>query len=171
MTVIFLHGLESGPHGGKYKALTKSFGEDVVISPDCTGITDVASRYRKVCEDLAGVAGPLILVGSSFGGLMALMYAEQHPDKVSAMVLCCPALLPKYQRYWGGLRTPWCPVTIIHGKEDDIVPPQASQSWAEAHGATLVLVEGDHRLSDQNNRLLLEVGFAHVQVEGWSPAM
>jgi pimeloyl-ACP methyl ester carboxylesterase len=37
--------------------------------------------------DAAGEAGPYVLVGHSFGGLVVLMYAEHHPDDVAGVVL------------------------------------------------------------------------------------
>ena len=38
----------------------------------------------------AGVRGPLILVGHSFGGLLCLMYAVKHRDRVAGIVLVDP---------------------------------------------------------------------------------
>ena len=36
--------------------------------------------------DVAAVPGPYLLVGFSFGGLLAIMYAATHPDQVTGMV-------------------------------------------------------------------------------------
>ena len=35
----------------------------------------------------AGIPGPYVLVGHSFGGLYTRLYAAQHPDEVAGMVL------------------------------------------------------------------------------------
>jgi pimeloyl-ACP methyl ester carboxylesterase len=35
----------------------------------------------------AGIAGPYVLVGQSFGGLYVRMYAARYPDEVAGMVL------------------------------------------------------------------------------------
>ena len=45
------------------------------------------SQQLHVLLAKAGVQGPLVLVGHSFGGLYARHYAAQYPDDVSGMVL------------------------------------------------------------------------------------
>ena len=37
--------------------------------------------------DEAGIAPPYVLVGASFGGMLAYLYANEHPDEVVGMVL------------------------------------------------------------------------------------
>jgi hypothetical protein len=51
--LVFLHGLESGPHGSKYQALRNLDPE--LISPDCTGVSDIGERLAIIEEALAGV--------------------------------------------------------------------------------------------------------------------
>lgn len=41
--------------------------------------------------DRAGVPGPYILVGHSFGGLVARLFAARHADEVAGMILIEPA--------------------------------------------------------------------------------
>ena len=81
--LVFLHGLESGPHGSKFKTLS-DLGLGPVLSPNCKDIDDPLQRLAIIREALAD-AGPLLLVGSSFGGLMALLYAQAWPAQVVAM--------------------------------------------------------------------------------------
>ena len=47
---------------------------------------DAVSDLHKLL-DVAGVEPPYVLVGASFGGMLAYLYANQHPDQVSGMVL------------------------------------------------------------------------------------
>jgi pimeloyl-ACP methyl ester carboxylesterase len=42
-----------------------------------------------------------------------------------------------------------CPVAIVHGWHDDIVPVENSIRWAREHRAALHLLDSDHRLQDQ----------------------
>ncbi len=46
---------------------------------------------------------------------------------------------------------PPAPITIIHGRHDDVVPIELSRQYAAAHPrqVELIEVESDHRLSDQ----------------------
>jgi pimeloyl-ACP methyl ester carboxylesterase len=55
-----------------------------------TGETSVADLHALL--ELAGEQGPFVLLGSSFGGLIAYQYAITHPDEVAGMVLLDPSL-------------------------------------------------------------------------------
>lgn len=158
MKVMFLHGLDTGPHGRKYHALVEAFGEDYVLAPDTTGIKDPLARFQVLYQTLTDTDGPLVLLGSSFGGLMAVMAADSFPDKVKGIVLACPALTTAYMRFWGGL-WPDCPIVIVHGHQDDVVPLRCSQLYARGRGAALVTVDDDHSLAASTDRLVFEVGF------------
>ena len=68
--LVFLHGLESGPQGSKYQALQELDTE--MIAPNCQGITDIAERLQIIQDSLEGVER-MFIVGSSFGGLAALL--------------------------------------------------------------------------------------------------
>jgi len=138
MQLVFLHGLESGPHGAKYQALKKHFGS--IVSPDCSGITDPQQRLAIILDRLAAEPGPLLLIGSSMGGLMALLLQRQIPQQVAGMLLCAPAL----QRPAGtGLNTEGLPPSlIIHGRRDTVVPIEASRNF----GLPLLEVDDDHSL-------------------------
>jgi pimeloyl-ACP methyl ester carboxylesterase len=46
----------------------------------------------------AGIPGPFVLVGHSFGGLNMRLYASQHPDQVVGMVLIDAAHEEQYRR-------------------------------------------------------------------------
>jgi pimeloyl-ACP methyl ester carboxylesterase len=47
-----------------------------------TTVTDLERLLQK-----AGIDPPYVLLGASFGGLFAYMYAVEHPDQVTGMVL------------------------------------------------------------------------------------
>jgi pimeloyl-ACP methyl ester carboxylesterase len=50
----------------------------------------------------AGIAGPYVLVGHSFGGLYTRVYADQYPDEVAGMVLVDAAHPDMWARTPGG---------------------------------------------------------------------
>lgn len=144
LQLVFLHGLESGPHGSKYTTLA-GLGLGPVLAPDCTGISDPAERLAILRATLAE-AGPLLLVGSSFGGLMAVLYAQAWPEQVAAMVLCAPAIhrpdmcpLPE--------RLPRIPILVLQGDHDEVVPLDDVQAWCRKHDLLPKIVHDDHRLS------------------------
>jgi alpha/beta superfamily hydrolase len=65
-----------------------------------------------------------------------------------ALFLLAPAFyMPGFEQY-----TPQdvpAPTTIVHGWRDAIVPVENSVRWAREHGATLHVLNSDHRLEDQ----------------------
>jgi len=78
---------------------------------------------------LAGKA-PLILVGSSFGGLMAAVYACLHEERVKKLILLAPALHSElYQPYLE--KKLFVPIVLFHGRKDDVVPLAAVRVIAE----------------------------------------
>lgn len=145
--VIFSHGQESGPWGTKIRAMServKSLGCRA-DSIDYRGIADPTERVEKLRHECRDITEPLILVGSSMGGHVATAAA----DKLRAAGLF--VLAPAY--YMEGYEEltptpPTMPICILHGWHDDIVPVENSIRFAREASATLHLVNGDHRLTD-----------------------
>ena len=141
LRVAFLHGLESGPHGSKYQLLC-GLGLGEVLAPDGYRVVDPEERLRLIREALKDEAH-LLLVGSSFGGLMALRFAERWPDQVAGMVLCAPAV------HRADLPAPpvprGIPLAVLHGRQDETVPLQAVTAWASGQ-VQVTVVEDGHRL-------------------------
>lgn len=145
-TVIFSHGKESGPWGTKIRAMAdrvRSLGCEV-DSVDYRGIADPAERVEKLIRECAGIEGPLLLVGSSMGGHVATAAAEAVG--AAGLFVLAPAY---FMEGYEGLtpQAPKLPICIVHGWRDDIVPVEHSIRFARDCGATVHLVDGDHRLT------------------------
>ena len=157
MKLLFLHGLESGPYGTKYQALKKHFGE--VISPDCHGLVDPQQRLEIILATIREIEGDFLIIGSSMGGLMALLLQQAVPQRIAGMVLCAPAL---QRPAAAGIRAQGLPPTvIIHGTEDTVVPISGSRKF----GVPLIEVNDDHSLKNNLPIILREVGRLKGQLE------
>ena len=140
---VFIHGLEGTSQGTKAVYLRRRY-PDMIID-DFTG--SIEERMEKLTTLLAGKE-QLILVGSSYGGLMAAMFACRHPERVRKLVLLAPALnLPDFESYRQCRLD--LPVTIYHGRFDEVISPDAVRTIAlESFGnLTHQLVDDDHSLN------------------------
>lgn len=143
-TRVFIHGLESTSQGTKGVYFRERYPE--MIIEDYTG--SLARRLEKLEADLAGKEN-LIIVGSSYGGLMAAIYACRHPGKVRRLILLAPAInLEEFNPYAGQVLT--TPVHLYHGRQDDVVPPGEVRAVAERifNNLNYCLVEDDHSLHE-----------------------
>jgi alpha-beta hydrolase superfamily lysophospholipase len=140
--LVFIHGLESTAQGNKGQFFRQFFPQ--MIIEDYTG--DFATRMSKL-EVLLSGKNDLILVGSSYGGLMAAQYAIDHEDKVKKMILLAPALnLPEFNP--PEHTKLHLPVIIYHGINDDVVDPNIAKDIALKYFSNLEhhLVDDDHPL-------------------------
>jgi pimeloyl-ACP methyl ester carboxylesterase len=144
--ICFSHGKESGPWGTKIRALAEAARAAAwtVESLDYQGMDDPHDRVEKLLAYCRGFAAPIVLAGSSMGGFVAAAAAARLP--VRGLFLMAPAFyVPGYEQYVPP--APDCPVTIVHGWRDEVVPWQGSLRYAERSRARLLLIDGDHRLT------------------------
>jgi pimeloyl-ACP methyl ester carboxylesterase len=147
--VVFSHGQESGPWGTKIRAMAETAREAgwAVTSIDYQGIAEPLKRVEKLLAYTAGLSDPPLLVGSSMGGYVSLAAAAHTP--VRGLFLLAPALyLPGYEEHLPEPAPTACATTIVHGWRDDVVPFSGSLRWGERTHARVLLVDGDHRLTD-----------------------
>lgn len=146
-TVIFSHGQESGPWGTKIRAMAECVQAlgCRADSIDYQGIADPTERVEKLVSAASGMTEKLILVGSSMGGHVATAAAETLG--AAGLFVLAPAY---YMEGFEALTPPppAMPICIVHGWHDDIVPVENSIRFARQASATLHLVDGDHRLTD-----------------------
>jgi len=141
-TLVFIHGLESTSQGVKGQFFRKYFPE--MIIEDYIG--DFDNRMKKLAGLLAA-KNNLILVGSSYGGLMAAQFALQNENRVRKIILLAPALnLPEFSP--NAHQQLYFPVVIYHGTNDNIVDPYAVKNIAGKifHQLEHHLVDDDHSL-------------------------
>jgi pimeloyl-ACP methyl ester carboxylesterase len=146
--VVFSHGKESGPWGSKIAAMA-AMARDLgraVESVDYQGMDDPRARVEKLVVLASSLAPPPVLVGSSLGGYVSA--AAQPRVQACGLFLLAPAFyMPGLEAYTP--QTVTCPVAIVHGWHDEIVPVANSIRWAREHRAALHLLDSDHRLQDQ----------------------
>ena len=143
-TRLFIHGLESSSQGTKGIFFRERY-PDMIIE-DYKG--SLEERMEKMNEILSDKTD-LILVGSSFGGLMAAMYACDNEDKVKKLILLAPALdLEEFKPYLEKRIN--IPVIIYHGRNDDVVPVAPVQKIAGEvfTNITYNIVDDDHPLRE-----------------------
>lgn len=104
---VLVHGY--GEHLGRYQHVADALvrmgamvvGADLVGHGRSAGERALVGDFEDVVSDVdivltAALDGhpdlPVVLVGHSVGGAIAVRYAQRHPDKVAAMVLSAPVL-------------------------------------------------------------------------------
>ncbi len=145
--VVFSHGRDSGPWGAKITAMAevaRTEGYDVE-SVDYRGVDEPQERVARLLSYCRELKGPLVLVGSSLGGHVST--AASALLRAQGLFLLAPAFyMPGFEEH-----TPKpapCPMTIVHGWHDEIVPVESSVRYAREHRATLHVLDSDHRLQD-----------------------
>ena len=140
--LIFIHGSESNSQTYKATLLRGLFPG--MLTPDFTG--PLIERMAQL-ESILGNQTGWTIVGSSLGGLMAALFATQHPGQVCKLVLLAPALiLPEFVEH---IPAPVAvPTVVVHGTRDELLPLEAGRKVAEAvfTNLTNIVVDDNHRL-------------------------
>lgn len=140
--IIFLHGLVSSGQGFKGTLFRRVLPG--ILTPDFTGsLEERMAQLMPIVGDRAGWA----IIGSSFGGLMATLFARRHPQQVRKLVLLAPALaLSEHTLDPHPVIT--IPTVIFHGKRDTVIPfvPLRRISEQLFENLSFNVVDDDHRL-------------------------
>lgn len=114
--LVFLHGLESSGNGSKGRYFAERYPQ--MLRPDFSG--DLSSRLSQLATVVAE-AQDLVLVGSSYGGLMATVFAINHPHRVRRLVLLAPALnFPEWADYVDSSVS--VATHLVIGRDDAVTP-------------------------------------------------
>jgi 8-oxo-dGTP pyrophosphatase MutT (NUDIX family) len=113
---LFLHGQDSSSRGTKGRYFSENFPG--IIIPDFIG-----SLYERMqaLERICRTWDRLVMIGSSFGGLMATCYAITYPEKVRKLILLAPAL--NFSEFSPPADPLYVSTLLIIGKNDTITPP------------------------------------------------
>ena len=142
-TRVFIHGLEGSSQGTKGVFFRERY-PDMIIQDFHGTLEQRMDRLNSLLSDKRS----LIMVGSSYGGLMAAIYAFNNKEKVKKLILLAPALV--FYEFGPYLRKRTdTPVIIYHGKKDDVVPlaPVHKIACRVFENLTFNMVDDDHILS------------------------
>jgi pimeloyl-ACP methyl ester carboxylesterase len=161
MQICFLHGLDSSPQGTKSRLLKKHYPDCLIpeLPPDLEKRIDIVERE---------IQSPMVIVGSSLGGLTAIMFAMKHPLMVKGMVLMAPAVGvrdksilsdPKIEELFKSIfLNEKIPTSIIAGLNDDVIPIEDIRSLVQRSPLSgkidLIEVEDDHNLHQSLDLML-----------------
>ncbi len=150
--VYFFHGLQGSPQGVKAKFFQERAPEVLVpLLPP--------SLFQRLELVRGLIQEPSLLIGSSLGGLTALLYALEVPSKVKGLLLIAPAVgfydplmgNERERALLAGLRLPGrIPIEILAGRQDKVIPLQAVEDLVrqspEAR-ARLEVFQSDHSMN------------------------
>ena len=139
---MFIHGLESNNQGTKAVYFRKNFPG--MLTPNFPGSLD--ERMAKL-RALLSEKSDILLVGSSFGGLMASIFAVENEPRVKRLILLAPAInLMEFTPYRETKLQ--IPVHLYHGRQDEVIPLEEVQSVASRVFPHLAFhaVDDDHYL-------------------------
>jgi len=139
---MFIHGLESSNQGTKAVFFRETYPG--MVTPLFTGpLPQRMDKLHSILSDQAGI----ILVGSSFGGLMATMFAMENEERVRRLILLAPAI--HWMEFTSHRESRLAlPVWIYHGRQDDVIAIKEVEKAAETLFADFRFnaVDDDHYL-------------------------
>ncbi|MHA1795335.1 MAG: alpha/beta hydrolase [Promethearchaeia archaeon] len=148
--ILFLHGYESSGKGFKAEFLRQIFSK--IQTPTLTG--DLSARMEQILP-LFLEHERWVIIGSSYGGLMATLLAQKYPSRISRLVLLAPALIPPLFTPDPSLSPIDIPTDIFHGLNDDVVPLETVKPIVKKIFSNLEyhIVDDDHRLHSTTRQI------------------
>jgi pimeloyl-ACP methyl ester carboxylesterase len=143
--IVFSHGKDSSPYSRKILALNEiATSEGYTVSAvDFRGVTDDRDRVSVLSDFCKDLSGEMVLVGSSIGAYASISAAPTLHTR--GLFLMAPAIyIPELPPLRPGALD--CPITIVHGWRDDVIPYEESIRFTKEYKGSLHLVESDHRL-------------------------
>jgi pimeloyl-ACP methyl ester carboxylesterase len=143
LTRVFIHGLESSSQGAK-GVFFRSQYPDMIIEDFIGTFQERMEKLNKILINKSD----LIIVGSSYGGLMATVYSFNNEEKIKKLILLAPALNIEEFTMAYLKKKIHIPAVIYHGENDDVVPPSSVKNIAQTIFINLhhTMVDDDHSL-------------------------
>jgi predicted esterase len=112
---IFIHGLESSNKGTKAVFFREKYPD--MIIPTFTGnLPERMEKLNRILSDKSDIR----IAGSSFGGLMASLFAMENGSQVKRIILLAPAI--NMIGFAPGKKGKVSvPVRIYHGRDDEVI--------------------------------------------------
>ena len=150
--VLFAHGKESGPSGGKIRMLSKiaaNLGWDA-ISPDYSDLDNPDARLARLFELPLPERSGFVMVGSSMGGYVSA--CASRVLRPNGLFLMAPAI--GLSGYGDSSPIPVADkVVVVGGWHDDVVPSRNVMGYAESFGCDLHMFQAGHRLAEAHDEL------------------
>lgn len=143
VTRVFIHGLESSGKGTKGLFFSENY-PNMIIEDYYGPLSARMDTLQKVLEG----KDALIIVGSSYGGLMAVLFACANPERVKKLILLAPALELQEEFSEFKDRRLDIPVIVYHGRHDDVVPVEPVRKIAADMFPNL-----EHHIIDDNHSI------------------
>jgi pimeloyl-ACP methyl ester carboxylesterase len=150
--LIYVHGLGSSPTTFKASFLRERFPE--LITPQFSGILD---SDLALIHTIIGDTQGWILIGSSYGGLVAAIYTLLHPSSIKKLVLLAPTLKSEIYRHLEINHASYpiaVPTIVYHGIRDGLpIPPMESRARNLFADIQYNIVDDDHGLKATMQRV------------------
>lgn len=156
-TIVMIHGFR-GTHHGLAKiaeALPKSYN---LIIPDIPGFGEgdemerydldsyVAWLHRFIKKQ--NLKKPPILLGHSFGSIIAAAYAARYPDTIEKLILVNPIAAPALE----GPRGIFTKLAQLYYGIGQVLPESAAKPWLSAKPITFVMSSQMAKTKDKDLR-------------------
>ena len=141
--LMYIHGSENASNSGKARTFRQWFPG--MVTPDLKGSFE--ARMSQLLDVTADKTN-WMLIGSSYGGLMATVFALDHEAQLQKLTLD-PRLSFSEPKQIS------VPTVLIHGTLDSVVPLEPVREIARKLFANLTThkVEDDHRLHKIANEM------------------
>lgn len=152
--VILSHGSDSGPDATKVSALARvaerlgwSTQRPDYREDDAAGYAgSVPVRVARLIDAMRRAPRPLVLAGSSMGAFVSgLASLEAGCDGLFLVAL--PITIPECPSRFD--MASGVSAMLVHGWRDELCPAEAALAFARERRIPALMLDGDHRLSDQ----------------------